>query len=288
MAARVILDTVQDSELDATAVTRDRIRTGMIVGMDVPSNVPDPILHEKALIVLIAAGLDWGSILDPSVPDCFLTRIRLIPVSSRNFRFAAYYSTFRGGVPTIYNIRQSAQEEQYTGNLLPGTRIPIRAEWTGTIAGVAVDIKRYVTTQFSRPLRSIALTASFFGDLPNDLPIFSNVPRVNNAVWLGLPAGYWKMTRVETDYSKFSGYYTTEAIALTRTDEDWSQYEILQNAFGEYVDVDDGDIEALNAKKYGYDNSGPLLLPGYAYANGIVRIYPFLTADFGAIFGFTS
>jgi hypothetical protein len=56
------------------------------------------------------------------------------------------------------------------------------------------------------------------------------------------PTGYWLMNKFDTMTSKYQGYFTVDAAALTRTNEDWSEYGILRSRdTGRYAMVTDPD-----------------------------------------------
>jgi hypothetical protein len=104
------------------------------------------------------------------------------------------------------------------------------------------------------------------------------VGKVNNGVWRNKPQGYWKCIQWETRLSRYSGYYTLEAAAATKGNEDWSDTEILFNpATGDAVTPAAGDVTfAANATyNYGIIVNSP----------GILKVGLYSLANFGAVFG---
>jgi hypothetical protein len=104
------------------------------------------------------------------------------------------------------------------------------------------------------------------------------------------PTGYWLINKFETMTSKFQGYYTVEAAALTRTNEDWSEYGILRSRVsGKYAMVTDtehtppswdyaADAAAVSPYSYGIMYREP--------NKGILRVGPYPTSSFASLFGF--
>lgn len=272
----LILDTVRDAVLEKNWDTSQiRVRTGLMKNIDIPLGAtPDPTVLDR---VANAINMPKMNDLDPGslTSGRRLRRIRVEPISYNLSRvFMIYERPNPLFDPSIYVIRDDSYMASKQTNILPGSNKPIRATWTDP-NDPNNAITDNVLMSLLMPMRAITVTRTVYGTPPADLR--TNIGRVNSVDWEGLPPGYWLLNRLVSDLVRYGGSYTFTASAITKNSEDWSEYGVLRDNAGRYVQFSQADLTALRTMSYAYD-----VIP----KNGIVKVGPYKTVAFGAIFGF--
>jgi hypothetical protein len=178
--------------------------------------------------------------LSASYPGLKLTRRQFVPLNGGMIRCFLTFETPYGFARRVsYIIRNSAFLSNVETNMLPGceanaavgARDSARAEVDGEDSKIKDDV---VTLRIFRPMRQISVSVLAYGSPTSDGGDY--IGTVNDDDWPVLvegmtskPTGYWLMNKFETMTSKYQGYFTVEAAALTRTNEDWSEYGILRS-----------------------------------------------------------
>jgi hypothetical protein len=235
MPVQVILDTLQGSALDASLARQSRvIRGGIVTGVDMApdTNAGDP---EALFKLRNAIGIPYGSQISATYPTYTLQRIFIVGIEPGGARFQLIYETpdFSGLPPSTYVIFDSATLQPVGNvNLMPGTKQLLRIAGITLSDGTKIP-ERKASFNFTQNLRVVGVSALLFGQ-PQDLQ--DTVGKVSVGVWRNKPQGYWKCIQWETRLSRYSGYYTLEAAAATKGNEDWSDVEMLFNpATGDVV-----------------------------------------------------
>jgi hypothetical protein len=305
-------DTLVGSELGITSTTETCSRGFVVDGCTAFNGDGSAALYG----VLAAPGFPQLRTPHPYRPNLLLMEIQVQPISDTMVRANCIYQLPQYNGASAYIIEDNASLQSYTTTFLPGARTPIRTSWTdnGTSdpynkkLGVPEDI---VPMNLLRPVRSISVKQvilgrpkylqkpqgfndwfqsfqipavqdapppSFTGAAPAGIGPASFVGCVNKTPWLGLPAGFWLLTAFSTTISRFDGYYSTQATAITKNFEDWSEFGILQNKqTGRYVTVTESDVSKIRNSPYAY---------GVFRGNGVVRVGAYPPTDFFGLFGF--
>ena len=291
MAATLVLDTIADSALDRDIENpHRRVRTGIIKNIPVNTSTPDYAVLEKALA---ASGMPAMGDLMPGYSNMFLSHIRIIPAAYKTCRVLLTYEENTWPVATAYVLRDRSYLAQRQTEFLPGTKQVIEVAFKGTRTISTVDengnpISAAVDEVIARdkvamnlllPMRQINATAIVFGDVPDDIQDL--IGKVNNATWRGKDKGYWLITELETDVTRYKGYFTYSVTAMTKVNEDWSEYGVLVNHLtGRYAPIKQSDVDDLVADPYSYGITAPA-------DSGIVKVCPYEEADYNGILGFS-
>lgn len=292
MAAVVTMDTVSGAQLDAELTKKRRVRTGIVSNIPLSTGAPDALVLEKAVDALIAAGYIFTSAIPGADPTCGLKRysMRAIDGMVNMVKFALIYETPDfGGTPSAHIVRNAAVSQiEETNRQLDGTAIKVKwASDSDTFGDNAIE--DLVSFRVFRPWRMLQVSALIYGNLEdvgpsdggNDKADFNDY--VNNATWMGKPAGWWLLKDFSTDTTNF-GYYSVTTAALARG-KDWSEYQTLFNRHtGQYVKVKDANETAAIGRNY----SPGIIWPKTSddKFSGLVRWGPYPWTDFSAIFGF--
>lgn len=285
MAITVTLDTVEGAALEMGAQSRFA-RGGFVDGIDVSvsGNKSEALWLAGEAISAAAAAAP----LEASRAGAPLSRIFLEPVSDTSAKARIIYESLTGGgPPSTYMIRDSSYMRSLTTNRMPGTHEPIVCTWEGLAYGSGMPVVNKISDRVEftimAPIRTIVVSALIYGRPTEDGE--DKVFHVNHALWPTGDAalnphavGFWRVDKYETNFAKYSGYYTLEAQATTKIVEDWSETGTLRNAqTGRYVKVDPDDLTALLSPAYSY---------GITSGNGIVRVGFYPTTNYVSIFGF--
>jgi hypothetical protein len=277
-------DTIEGSQLEVEMAQGRCVRTGIMDGVDTTDD-PYQLLFE-VINQLVNRGITLNppSPLSQYQPFMLLRRVRVLGIADRSARVALFYETPEFGTPTAYLLRHSTVLTSYQTDLLPGTRIPLRIKDAYdliTDGGISTGFKipgDNVLFTFLKPLESIQVYALTYGQ-PKDSR--ASVGKVNNNDWQGKAKAMWLLSEWTTDQYKYSGYYTLNAAAISRVDEDWSESGILINRqTGKKIHVQDENTtaQAMMAQPYSF---------GIIYNNnGMMRVGPYGMTDFLALFGF--
>lgn len=278
MATEIILDTVENSSAEMFGSTGRHVRGGMAVGLDTSGSPADLMWS-----VLSLPGMPTAGQAHPTQPALRFNRVLMQGASGNAVKFQLVYETFNPfGPASAYFITDDTYVSNYTTNMLPITRQPIRCSSVGVDGGL--DIREdFVPMSFYRPMRAVNVTALVYGS-PDGDPNGIHVGEVNNATWRGLPVGYWLLMRYYTNFSKYHGYYQKELQAVSRVTEDWSETGILRNTqTGRFAKIAPGAIEGNLANSY---NFGYIPNEAATSTHGFVRIGPYQLGNFDILFGF--
>lgn len=272
MATTFEIDKIDGSSLEINGLLRNRVRIGVVKGIDTSSGTD--LILEKAYDAMVAAGYTLGSASPDTSSTARLATVRISPLSGDMCRVEMRYEPPNFN-QTAYVIRNSSYVTNVPGNMLPGTRTPIRIGYTD------VDGKKWpednLTIPILRAFRQISISAVIAGDPPTGLQ--DAIGYANSDTWQGKAKGYWLMVRADTDVSKWTGYSSYTASALTRGFEDWSETGVLRNSMtGKYAKVATADLATLLSPAYSQG-----IISSVA---GAIRVGPFPTTSFTTVFGF--
>jgi hypothetical protein len=314
-------DTIEGSEAELTPDQTRVVRTGLVkdIDMSVPSIALVDVVNTPGFPAMYSA-------IHSSKPHLLLQRIRLIGLSEFKgwVRVALEYMTESSDFqPTVYVVTDDTYVTQVTSPFIPGTKIPITANFPAQ-SGVDEVKADLIMGTFFRPARAINVTSLRYGrpsggyqgkvgmvndaewptgnvqvpgglSSPGGVPIpdgFGSIVSTNSAE--PLPIGYWMISRYRTQWNR-QGWCMIEAQAATRVFEDWSEIFSLQNKssgrypFGELPYATKVSIltSVMGADyNYGYIAGGETGASGLQENSGIARIGPAPKTNFAAIFGF--
>lgn len=312
MAVVVTLNVASTSELDraVSAVAQSRHNVGFFAeGLTLAELSGDrtQALYKITEEVEDAIFTAFGDLAIPGHSNMKLSRIFARAFSDTSFMGQAVFesSSTGGGTPSTYVLTDDSTASFRQTNMMPGTKQDLRVGWTpwGSHIGMKAKIEDdSVMFSFKFPHRELAIQALIAGHPSNVGSGFASLASgsnpgvvgaqnklcmVNDAAWPtapasnsypSLPAGYWSLQRYATRESRYSGYYTLEAVAESRVVEDWSETGTLRsNQTGRYIDVDPDDKAALLALPY-----SNTVMSG----NGIIRVGPYPMVSFPGLFGF--
>lgn len=235
----------QGAELTVTNRGTTRVSVGAITGIQT-TGVPDQLLLENAYG---AANMPLLGSAYPNNPQWICRSIRVVPISAYQCRVYHTHSSTDWG-QTLYLIRDSTTLEQVQTQVMPGPdKTPFRIRYTDP-DNPGNNIVDTLALGLTKTVRNLDITHISYGQPPTN--IRPNVNYVSSATFLGLPLGFWKLTRFESDISVFAGSYQCTSSISTRGSEDWSEYGILRNSqTGRYVDAANGMAAAI-ALPYSY------------------------------------
>jgi hypothetical protein len=284
MPGTLTIDKVRGASLEqdlSTGFTRV-VRAGTVDNIDLASgNDPEALIN-----VLGTSGFPQLNETMPGQPNLTVRRISIQPslTKLRRVYVTWEYSNDTSLIPTAYLVRDDAFLQEVETNLIPGTFIPIRVNWQNPSASTDKVPADNVTFRFGMPIRAVSISGLKYGS-PSGYQ--SSVGTVNNALWTGRAAGWWRLDRYATEINRVNGTYTYNALAVSRSYGDWSEYGVLRNTqTGRYVDIATADRAAAVALPYAQGIIYPTATPSTSN-KGLVRVGPYYTASFSAIFGFT-
>jgi hypothetical protein len=279
MAAQLILDTVADSSLEVTANLPTKIRGALVTGL-----TGDPSTALDQVIGLLAANsLALGSTITLSgwAQPLFFHRLVARPLGSDSLRLQLIFDTDFGGQQSALIVRTRGYLTPYQTNMVPGTRIPLKApKWTDPANAKNTVPADNVTFTIQRPMREISVSGVKFGALPATGTYDGFIGYSNVGAWLGKNTGYWLITDGGADVSVYQGWYSFHLSAMTKNVEDWSETGLLMNKqTGRYVEANNDDITALIGLPYqqGIIGTKP----------GLMRWGPYPTTNYFPLFGFS-
>lgn len=289
MPATLIMDEIDGAELQTSldGIHR-RVRAGRIRGINTTGSVsnPDPRVLEKALAVAGMPGLGdaYPPPVDetegPTVPGLKLKHHILRPFTNTVTKVFLVYETEQNQfTPGSFLLSDDTRTFSETTNMIPGTRTPVRLNWTNPDDPNEFVPEDFAVFKYERSVRSMVILATIYGNPPTiqrDM-----VGTVNDNDWGGYPRGYWKVDRYRTESRDRGSSYQVTAEVSTKKNEDWSVYDILQNKHtGQYVPIPDSYAQELVDEDYIYGYTGFL-------NRGIVKIGPYALSPFDILFGFT-
>jgi hypothetical protein len=136
-----------------------------------------------------------------------------------------------------------------------------------------------ITYTIQQPMRAIGISALVYGEPTSGI---GTQQYVNHASWPSghapMARGFWRLDRYQTDYARYSGYYTLDAQASSKVVEDWSETGTLRDSqTGRYVKYSPAELTTLLSTPYAY---------GIVQGNGIQRVGFYPVINFATIFGF--
>jgi hypothetical protein len=282
------LDAIDESGIEQEGLILRYRRAGFIDDLDVSD--PARVL-ERSLNFLIQQGYGMSSYKD-APGGTLIRRIFIKPWRDNAVKLVLCYESPEYGVTSAYFIRTKAYQTSFTTTYLPGTNrgVLIRTDYRrpgfpfstgdGTVNQVTeVSIPAdNIPMTFFRAMLSVSVNAVIYGSPPENLE--NAINKVNAEEWRGKKKGFWIVTDIESDQSKYGGYYTYSASVLTKVDEPWDELGLLRNHMtGKFPDFDQAKITALLQKDYVYGVDAP---PG----EGIVRVGPYQMTKFKDLFKF--
>jgi hypothetical protein len=277
MPAELLLDTVDGSEFDVSTAATSNARGGLVTGISGdPSTAIDQVFAAAA-----AKGFSLGKPAVVNGQSAFLQRIAGRAASSDSFRVQLFFGTDGSFAPSAYVITDRSYTQAYQSNRIPGTRERILIpKWTDDqgLNAVPADMAM-VTWQY--PMRQIEVSGMKYGSPPDDSQYAGKIAHANQEQFLGLGPGYWYVNGASTVASKYSGYYSYNASAVTKTIEDWAElFTLYSHLVNKYVDLDPELDQRVRAATYKYGVIDK--------DEGLLKVGPFPLTSFAALFGFTS
>ena len=299
-------DLIEGSVVETDGLIRRAVRVFHVDGIVVNPDQP----YETLWQAQTTPGIPQYNSKHPSRSELILRAIQVVGTSGTSAKMLLRYESPEwGGPPSSSIITDDGYIEKYQTTYIPGTRrlITVSAEVT---VNVPVDIGGGISSEqqqtehigdepvpfvFDRNIRVISVHSLVYGSLQQgvgfDGPYSGNKPqvgqrlagRVNDAPWMDLPKGYWKLQRFRTSMSRYSGYYTKEIIAATKNDEDWSEFGILRSKMtGNFIKPDEKALAAVAEMPYEFGIIGEQ----QSNKKGFRRVGPAQLTNFPALFGF--
>lgn len=272
--ATLILDTVEDTALDSGSTSSAKVRGGTVIGLTGdPSQALEQILDIPEMPKLGSTTVIGGRTV-------FLENIRCRATLADSARVLLVYSNDFSGQGQAYILSFRGYQQSYVTNRLPGTKkalnVPIWRDPNNKFNKVPQDL---AFGTFSYSMREIEISGMKQGAAPPPGTYDGVVNYANDADFFDRPPGYWVITRGSQDFSKYAGFWKYSLAAVTKNIEDWSEWFTLFNRkSGLYVTIPPNEEDQCRQKPYSY---------GEIYAfRGLLRIGPFPTTDFNALFGF--
>lgn len=231
MAAILTLDTIEGAQLQADFTGKYRVRTGTVEGIDVVGN-PDSAVLDKALD---AQGMPQLGSTDPIYPLTLLSKVGVFPISNDAVRVRLEYAPINFGATTAYIFTDGTSLVNELTSIHP-TAGAVRVGLNKTYNDVIIP-DQTLTFDVPRPCRQISINAYLVGQ-PAQQP--NLVGNVNSDTWpVGanpLASGYWLMSEYKTSLSKWSGWYSLTASAISKTFENWMMRgAIIDPSTGKFV-----------------------------------------------------
>lgn len=277
----LILDTVERSQVEKFGNVGGRIvRTGVVTDVDV-TNDKERLLWE----CLNVPGLPAMGAAHPSNPAFLLNRVVAEGINERSARLFLHYEPFSANAASALVITTGSRLTTYQTNLHPGSNKPLYVDVSDGDNSIPADLVTF-------NLLKAQSTASVFKlqigtiDPANAASQTAKVGHVNSNTWLGRAKGSWLITDYEVVNSKYAGYYTTRATAMTAgpAPQTWMTAAVLfQRQYGKYYWYEgiEDDIRSQIDGGYVYTaDSNVNSRLGWAV------IGPYPLADFNAVFGF--
>ena len=253
------------------------VRTGIVSGLPTTGNPEDALWA-----AMTATGMPITGTPYPNRTNCFLTRIQVFGISHEFAKVKLIYEPFQG-VGTSLIIRIGATLSNYATNMLPGaTRTALKVGFTPADSKLEKIPEDFLTINMLRPLRRVSVTQLRAGTLDvAEATTFSDfVGRVNNATWLGKPAGSWIVNNADATISKYGGYYQRTIEGMSQGNDLWRYFGVLRSHLtGKYA-IDTNTQTAINTLRsnaYSY---------GVQTGNGVLAVDPYETTNFTTLFGF--
>lgn len=271
----VVLDEVRDASITVVKGKYTAVRTGTVYDLDT-SLAPNLILASA----LAATGMPTDGSAWAPYPAAILTNRLIDTIPGINYK-AKLRLTYEqpgpgsGGIATFV-LTRSKQLVNTVTELHPKDKAPMRYRWFNP--SNTADRKPYTNARlpFLKPLKSLIATGYISGALPAGLD--SAFGTVNNATWQGYPKGYWLFTGDDDVSQDFGASFNVRLEFLSRVTEDWSEWSVFQDSYGNSLPVNPADTAALKgmAYSYGFDRS----------KNGILKAGLYDLSNFNALFGF--
>jgi hypothetical protein len=122
------------------------------------------------------------------------------------------------------------------------------------------------------------LTAKgYYHDGPPPADMIGALNSVNDQTWRGYQKGFWHYAGQSDVTQDKGGSYTITLELRTRIDRDWSQFQVLEDVNGRYLQPTTADVTELWNMPYAYN---------VVMRNGITKTGLFPLKNFGGIFGF--
>lgn len=284
MATSLKLDTVARATIVDNVNTGPKItRTGIIKGINTLGMTADQVMAQCPLV----PGQPAFKSFYPAAPytDCQMTQVAYEPFEGQPGKTRALYTYERlssaSPIVTFVLNRQTTMVEEIT-EIHPGTKEPMAVTWikyTNILPGVPVPTDFVIRTarfRYPRPLQRLT-AKGYYRDGPPPADMINALNSVNDANWRGLAKGYWWYSGQSDVTLDKGGSYTITLELQTRIDRDWSQWQVLEDVNGRYLQPTQSDVVDLWNLPYAYD---------VKTRNGITKTGLFRLANFGGIFGF--
>lgn len=271
----VVLDAVENARIVVEDGKYTATRTGWIYDLDT-SLAPEYILASGlAATGMPAEGTAWG----PN-PSALLNSRIIDTIKGINYKAKLTLTYSQRGAagpgPVTFVLTRSKSVIRTETELHPKDKKPMRYRWFNP--SNTADRKPYTNARlpYFRPLKSLTATGYIVGGIPSYIETAFN--HVNSTPWQGYPKGYWLFLG-DDDMTQDSGAsFNVKLEFLSRVTEDWSEWSIFQDSYGNSLPVNPADTASLQGTPYtyGFDNS----------KNGILKAGLYDLNDFNTTFGF--
>ena len=270
----VVLDEVKDAQIVVEKGRYTATRTGTIYDLDTTVD-PKLILATG----LTATGMPPDGEGWAPYPAAILTRkvIDTIPGVNYKSKLILTYEQQGPASPiSTFVLTRSKQLINTETELHPKDKAPMRYRWFNP--SHTADRKPYTNARlpYLKPLKSLIATGYIIGGLPSGLDAAFGT--VNNQAWQGYPKGYWLFTGDDDTTQDYGASFSVRLEFLTRVTEDWSEWSVFKDSYGNSLPVNPADTAALQgmAYSYGFDRS----------KNGILKAGLYDLTNFNSLFGF--
>ena len=278
--AILTLDSVDGSQAEKFGNVGGRIvRTGIVRDVTSTDN-PEMLLWE----CLNVAGMPAMGSAHPANAAFLLQRVVAQGINTRDARVFLHYEPFSANAASALVITTGSRLTPYQTNLHPGSNKPIYVDVNDGVDSIPADLATFSLLKVQSTVSVFKLQIGTI-DPTAAATQAGHVGKVNTNPWMGRSKGSWLITDYEVVNSRYAGWFSTRATAMTAgpAPQTWMTASVLfQRQYGKYY-----WYEGIQ------DDMAPYL-SNYVYtANldvnsrlGWAVIGPYPLTDFSAVFGF--
>ncbi len=278
MAARLILDTVTDAQIETI---RDRVhirRTGLLLDFDTVGMSPEQIF--AAAINFPGMPRYFDPYPYPAYAYSRLNRHMFDAISNQAVKVTLLYepveTDLTGGISFV--LTRSTKLIETTTELHPKDLKPLRIAWKNPLDVQAQNKYDTVGLKYLAPLQVISVAAWVKGAIPDAM--LNCLGCVNSLFWRNGAVGKWLCTGEEdrTQDRMRSSNFSFE-FSRWLGPKDWSSYAVYRDReTGLALKIDPNDMKILQARAYKYGTDED--------KNGILKAGLYDLADFRDAFKF--
>jgi hypothetical protein len=270
------------------------IRMGLAT--ELPTSLDEGIAREGVLYAIAThPAVPRKGQPHPIRPNLIVSTVRAtVAANSASATIEVLYEAFGSSTASSLIVEFDCSPTTFETNMMPGTREPFEVGFQPTTPLVGNTSYMpippgYVTITMLQTLEVVSVTQLVPGAISIDqqAAFVRNAGFCNSVPWLGKPAGAWYISRANATSSRFGGFYQTNLRAMSRGDELWSYYGILQDQttgrFAGGPDVQDA-LDTLRGLPYAARHSRTVQTNGKD--QGVIRIDPYRVQPYAPLFGF--